>query len=351
MNEFENRVSTLLRECADAARPYDQLDAALADTASIAVSTAAPPPARRWAVLTAASIVVIAGLYVVAARSTSSQSANQSGTSQGAAPLLFPPGVEPIGAPVESPPGRFSTLLSSPTGTLYVIDLFENFWGSLPSGTSTRTINGHVFGDLGNSGEIGSNNSYALLEPCSMTFTRAPASAQPWDDEVVALLSAETATRGHTTVTLPSGWAMLTKPAEQVTSYEYTVENAIAGSPAAIWTAPGTDVSAIFGAYGTPQTTHRADFDGHQAWFSVYPAANNHLTWASAGNAYGITARGATEQQLVAFARTLQPATISQLQTNSERAGGQWTPATIASTVPAPAQACDARALAVEPSS
>ena len=53
------------------------------------------------------------------------------------------------------------------------------------------------------------------------------------------------------------------------------------GSPAAIWTAPGTDVSAIFGLHGKPQTD-RTDFDGHQAWFSGYRAADNDLTWASA---------------------------------------------------------------------
>lgn len=343
MNEFENRVSTLLRECADTARPYDQLDLIVSEAANIVVTRPALRPARRWAVLAAASIVVLAGLYVVAVRTTSSEPAQESATNTSAGPLLFPPGSDPIGGPVETPPGRFSTLLSSPTGALYVIDVFENSWGSLPSGTPTRTINGQDFGDLGSGSE-----SYALIEVCSMTITRAPATAQAWDEEVVALLSAETSTRGQTKVVLPSGWSVVTKPAELVTAYEYTVENAIGEVPAHMWVAPGTDVSAVFGSYGVPTTIQLADFDGHQAWFTTYPGTNAHLSWTAAGNAYDITARGSSEQDLIAFARTLQPASISQLQTNSEQAGGQWTPAIFSSTVPAAPQDCDRRALTAQ---
>lgn len=344
MNEFENRVSTLLRECADTARPYDQLDLIVSDDASIVAAGPALRPARRWAVLAAASIVVIAGLYVVAVRPTPSEPAQEPDTSSSAGPLLFPPGAEPIGGPSEVPPGRFSTLLSSPTGVLYVIDVFENSWGSLPSGTATRTINGQVFGDLGSG-----SGSYALIDVCSMTITRAPATAPAWDEEVVALLSAETSTRGQTSVVLPSGWSVVTKPAELMTGYEYTVENAIGGVPAHMWVAPGTDVSAVFGLYGVPTTIQRADFDGRQAWFTTYPGTNAHLSWTAAGNAYDIAARGSSEQDLIAFAKTLQPASISQLQTNSEQAGGQWTPAIFGSTLPADPQACDSRALTAQP--
>ena len=134
-----------------------------------------------------------------------------------------------------------------------------------------------------------------------------------------------------------------------------------AGSPYSRHTMAACDIippmsetaAAIFGAYGPPDQIRRIDFDGHLAWFSSVRATapgasetNHHLTWEAGGNAYDIVARTATEEQLVAFARTLAPAAIGDVKDVNGAGGSVATTATLASG-PTPTGACGPRSLVI----
>jgi hypothetical protein len=246
---------------------------------------------------------------------------------------------------VDESPGRYAALLSAPSGALFTLDLLENFEGTFSPEVPTRTVNGQVFGAIASS-------SYAMLDQCSMTITNGPSGANAWNDDVLALLSAQRTDRGVVTVSLPSGWAVLEAPSQLVTGYLYSVEHGVSDEATSLWVAPATGISAIYGIYGPPRSTHRADFDGHRAWFSIYSTSsgptNNHITWETAGNAYDITARGASVEQLVAYARTLVPASVADLASDTQRAGVQQTPQTIPTTTPTALGECAARALEIQ---
>lgn len=250
---------------------------------------------------------------------------------------------------MDVPPGRFTTQVSSPSGTIFGINLFENSTGALPEGTETRTVGDRVVG----ADSDGFHRSYISLEPCSMLAISAVDSAPIWSDDVLALLASANIDNGDVSISLPLGWSIVTPPAEQVRSYEFIVDHGVADDTTTIYSAPGTSASAIPGLYGPAVSSQRADFDGNRAWFSTYQQpnqglGNNHLTWEMAGNAYDVSARGASQEQLVAFARTLIPASIAELQKRSERGGGVWSDATFGSIAPVPSDVtCKPRALTV----
>jgi hypothetical protein len=178
-------------------------------------------------------------------------------------------------------------------------------------------------------------------------------SAPIWSEDALALLAAANIDNGDVSISLPLGWFIVTPPAEQVRSYEFIVDHGVADGTTTIYSAPGTSASAIPGLYGPAVTSQRADFDGNRAWFGTYLQPNrgigyNHLTWDMAGNAYDVSARGATPEQLVAYARTLVPASIADLQERSERGGGVWSDSTFSSVAPVPSDVtCKPRALSV----
>ncbi|MFM2070936.1 MAG: hypothetical protein RLZZ623_1199 [Actinomycetota bacterium] len=103
-------------------------------------------------------------------------------------------------------------------------------------------------------------------------------------------------------VDLPAGWTIAVPSGAQASSYDYTISNGVAGAQTTIVSTPSATAATAFALYGPPAQVQRADFDGHAAWYSTYLASNNgtqgHLTWEAAGNAYDITARDATEDQL-----------------------------------------------------
>ncbi len=308
---------------------------------------------RIGAAMTAALVVVATGVAIVGRIEGTDGTHNvASAEPSSALPLLFPPNQSPAVIVVPAPAGRYSALVSSPTGRLFTINVMENFWGEFPANTPTRTVNGRTFG-------LDGPLSYTLLTTCSMTVTLASTpdapgnTASAWEPDVLALLSAESVDHGVNTVTLPTGWAVVTQPNAQATAYQYSVNIGGGHGRASIWVVPGATAAAIFGAYGPPDQIRRIDFDGHPAWFSSVRATapgasetNYHLTWEAGGNAYDIVARTATEEQLVAFARTLAPAAIGDLKDINGAAGSVATTATLASE-PTPTGACRPRSLVI----
>lgn len=306
---------------------------------------------RIGTAMTAAVVVVAIGVAIVGKlESTAGTQIVASAEPSAALPLLFPPNQSPAGIVVQAPPGRYSALVSSPSGRLFTINVMENFWGGFPANTSTRTINGQAFG-------ASEPHSYILLTTCSMTVTRASAPATPdksadaWEPDVLALLSAESADRGANTVALPTGWAIVTQPSVQATAYEYSVNIGGDHGNASVWAVPGATAAAIFGAYGPPDEIKRIEFDGHPAWFSSVTAVgttgtNYHLTWEAGGNAYDIVARAGSEAQLVALARTLAPAAIGDLK-DVNGAGGSVVTTATSTSGPTPTGACGPRSLVI----
>ena len=258
MNDLDTAIRTALAADADLAPDtIHKWDGPLVTIGS------SPPPPTRWpraAVVAVAAVVLVAGLWVVALRGGNHRPLQQVGigTPSAAQPLLFPPNAAPVGGPVEETPGRYTALLSAPSGAIFTIDLLENSWGTLPTGTPTRSVNGQLFDAV-------AFNSYAMLEPCSITITKGPSGADTWNDETLALLYAQSTNRGEATVSLPVGWAVLEAPAQLVTGYLYSVEHGVSDETTSLWVAPATGMSAIYGIYGPPQSSHRADFDGHRA--------------------------------------------------------------------------------------
>jgi hypothetical protein len=151
-------------------------------------------------------------------------------------------------------------------------------------------------------------------------------------------------------VSLPAGWTLAVPSGAQVSAYDYTIAHGVAGGATTIISAPSATAATIFGLYGRPGQINRSDFDGHSAWFSTYPGSNtpgnNHLTWEASGNTYDITARGATQAQLTAYARTLVPGSVADFEAHNPDLKGSA--GTVGSTVPGPAGGCPTRALAVE---
>jgi hypothetical protein len=264
-------------------------------------------------------------------------------------PLLFPPGTTPTGTVIFVPEGRYSTVVTSPSGAPYTIDVMENFFGSLPAGTPTRNLNGTTFGVVSDPTALDAG-TYEALDQCSLSFTKGKPDNDPWNPEALALLGAQAMDNGVVTVNLPAGWTLAVPSGALVTPYEYTVAHGVAGGQTTIISAPSATAAMIFGLYGRPGQINRADFDGHRAWFSTYPGSNtpgnNHLSWEAAGNAYDITARGATQAQLIAYARTLVPGSVADFEAHNPDLKGSA--GTVGSTVPGPAGGCPTRELKVQ---
>ena len=365
MIDTEELLTTHLTRKANALEPHPDLQSVLdgmrASTASVEARhglAGARPRRRTITVLIGfcTAALVVAG--VVALQANRPETPELAGATipgripspSDAKPLLLPPDDGAVGGDrIDVPPGRFTTQVSSLNGTIFGINLFENSLGALPEGTETRTVGDRVVG----ADSDGFHRSYISLEPCSMLAISAVDSAPIWSDDALALLASAHIDNGDVSIALPLGWSVVTPPAEQVRSYEFTVDHGIADGTTTIYSAPGTSASAISGLYGPAVTTRRADFDGNRAWFSTYQqpnrgVGNNHLTWDMAGNAYDVSARGATQEQLVAYARTLIPASIAELRKRSERGGGVWSDSTFSSIAPIPSDVtCKPRALTV----
>ncbi len=299
----------------------------------------------------AASVLLIAaGIWAVIGRHANDGPVQVGSAPTAAQPLLVPPGTTPKGASIFTPEGRHTAVVTSPTGAPYTIGLMENFWGTMPAGTVTRTIDNRSFGLLIGDASASdmANNVYGTLDQCSMTITKGPGTADPWTDETVALLGAEKSDNGVITVDLPAGWTIAVPSGSQANGYDYAVSNGVAGGQTTILSTPSATAATVFALYGSPGQIERVDFDGHIAWYSTYPASNDgtnaHLTWEAAGNAYDITARDATKDQLIAFAHTLVPMSIADFESTNP---DQPSNATVGSTAPAPVGGCPSRALQV----
>ncbi len=297
----------------------------------------------------ASLLLIVAGIWAMSSRHANDDAGQASSSPIATNPLLVPPGTTPKGASIFTPAGRHTAVVVSPSGAPYTIGLMENFWGTMPADTVTRTINDRPFGLLigdANAADM-ANNVYGTLDQCSMTITKGPATADPWTAEALVLLEAEQSDSGVVSVDLPAGWTIAVPSGSQVTGYDYTVSNGVAGRQTTILSTPSATAATVFALYGSPAQIQRADFDGHTAWYSTYTASNGdtntHLTWEAAGNAYDITARDAAQEQLIAFARTLVPASIADFEATNPDAGQS----TVGSTAPAPVGGCPTRALNV----
>lgn len=309
---------------------------------------------RRRVLLSAAAaslLLITAGIWAVSSRHSNDDAVQVGSAPTGSQPLLVPPGTAPKGMWMFIPAGRYSAVVVSPSGTPYTIDLMGNHWGTMPTGTATRTVHNRPFGlmfpgDLNTAG--GATSTYAAPDQCSMTFTHGPATATPWTGEALALLGAQQSDNGVITVDLPAGWTIAVPSGGHSSGYSFPIRNGVAGGQTTIVSTPSATAATIFSLYGAPAQIQRADFDGHTAWYSTYLASNNgtqtHLTWEAAGNAYDITARDATKDQLLAFARTLVPMSIADFESTNP---DQQFSVTVASTTPAPAGGCQSRALDV----
>jgi hypothetical protein len=297
----------------------------------------------------AASMLLLAGgAWAIRSRHDFPSPTQPGAAPTAAQPLLFPPGTTPTGTVIFAPPGRHSAVVTSPSSAPYTIDVMENSFGSLPAGAATRTLNGVTFGVVSDSTAFDAG-TYEALDQCSMTFIRAKPDTDAWNPEALALLGAQTMDNGVVTVNLPAEWTIAVPSGAQVSAYDYTVAHGVAGGQTTIISAPSATAATIFGLYGRPGHINRADFDGHRAWFSTYPGsntpANNHLTWEAAGNTYDITARGATQAELITYARTLVPGSVADFEAHNPDAKGST--GTVGSTVPGPAGGCPTRELNV----
>jgi hypothetical protein len=376
MIEIEELLTTHLNAKASAIEPQPDLRGVLhrapVEAAAVYKSgtfedpTRRPRPTRMFVAL-ATLALVCAGIIALRAnrpgdrKPTTTTSPGFVPAPSNAQPLLAPPGDQALSAGIiDIPPGRFSTEVRSPSGAIYTINITENFQGLPPDDASTqsggsgadlpkdnqaRTIGDHVV----RMDSDGADQSYSILEPCSRLSISESAAAPAWPTDIEKLLGLATVDHGRAEVPLPVGWAIVTPTAELTRIYSVTDEHGVDGKRTLIYSMIGSSASAMFGSYGSPLNTRRADFDGHHAWFSSFgsdlPTSANRLTWEIGGNVYDVGAQGATQDQLIAYARSLGPTSVEELRS---RAGTGWSDGGIVQETTPPGVTCQDRTLIVQ---
>lgn len=199
-------------------------------------------------------------------------------------------------------PHRVRGLVSAADGSTFSINLYENYWGELPTDTEQREINGSTWANA-----RGDSRTYVTLDQCTMLTLDAGPNASPWNDNALALIGG-TKFADPVTVDLPEGWNVIAVGSVG-DWYSMTFDPEIAGIPRVTLTqTPGTSAGPLLADLaGRP--IENVIINGNPGWQIPLPEPGWYQTiWQNDNGAMMLLSNGLTPDAIGQLVAQLTPA-------------------------------------------